>query len=226
MAGKAAKAAELTPMMRQYMDIKRQHEDCILLYRLGDFYEMFFEDAKTVSRELELTLTGRDCGLEERAPMCGVPFHSAEGYIARLIQKGYKVAVCEQMEDPALAKGLVKRDVIRMITPGTVIESAMLEETRNNFICAVYLDSGGAGLCFCDISTGQTQAAELTGPGAAEAAVSELARFEPSEAVVGRRVQLRRHSPIFDAAAQMPCGAGGGADLPAGVRPGFGGPSF
>jgi len=101
MAGKAAKAAELTPMMRQYMDIKRQHEDCILLYRLGDFYEMFFEDAKTVSRELELTLTGRDCGLEERAPMCGVPFHSAEGYIARLIQKGYKVAVCEQMEDPA-----------------------------------------------------------------------------------------------------------------------------
>lgn len=95
MAGKAAKAAELTPMMRQYMDIKRQHEDCILLYRLGDFYEMFFEDAKTVSRELELTLTGRDCGLEERAPMCGVPFHSAEGYIARLIQKGYKVAVCE-----------------------------------------------------------------------------------------------------------------------------------
>ena len=184
MAGKAAKAAELTPMMRQYMDIKRQHEDCILLYRLGDFYEMFFEDAKTVSRELELTLTGRDCGLEERAPMCGVPFHSAEGYIARLIQKGYKVAVCEQMEDPALAKGLVKRDVIRMITPGTVIESAMLEETRNNFICAVYLDSGGAGLCFCDISTGQTQAAELTGPGAAEAAVSELARFEPSEAVL------------------------------------------
>ena len=131
MAGKAEKAAELTPMMRQYMDIKRQHEDCILLYRLGDFYEMFFEDAKTVSQELELTLTGRDCGLEERAPMCGVPFHSAESYIARLIQKGYKVAVCEQMEDPALAKGLVKRDVIRMITPGTVIESTMLEETRN-----------------------------------------------------------------------------------------------
>ena len=127
MAGKAEKAAELTPMMRQYMDIKRQHEDCILFYRLGDFYEMFFEDAKTVSQELELTLTGRDCGLEERAPMCGVPFHSAESYIARLIQKGYKVAVCEQMEDPALAKGLVKRDVIRMITPGTVIESTMLD---------------------------------------------------------------------------------------------------
>ena len=177
----AGKPAELTPMMQQYMEIKQQHEDCILLYRLGDFYEMFFEDARTASKELELTLTGRDCGLEERAPMCGVPFHSAESYIARLIQKGYKVAVCEQMEDPALAKGLVKRDVIRMITPGTVIESSMLEENRNNFICAVYLDSGGIGLCFCDISTGQIQATEVSDP---EQAVSELARFEPSEAVV------------------------------------------
>ena len=120
--------AELTPMMKQYFEIKNQNKDYILFYRLGDFYEMFFEDAKLVSRELELTLTGRDCGQEERAPMCGVPFHSAETYIARLVAKGYKVAICEQMEDPALAKGIVKRSVIRVITPGTVMESSMLDE--------------------------------------------------------------------------------------------------
>ena len=141
--------AELTPMMQQYMQIKEQNKDSILFYRLGDFYEMFFDDAKVASQELELVLTGRDCGLEERAPMCGVPFHSADSYIAKLIAKGYKVAICEQMEDPATAKGLVKRDVIRMITPGTVIESNMLEETRNNFICGIYQDSAGAGIAFC-----------------------------------------------------------------------------
>ena len=118
----------LTPMMKQYLEIKEQHKDCILFFRLGDFYEMFFDDAKLVSQELELVLTGRDCGQEERAPMCGVPFHSCEGYIARLVSRGYKVAICEQVEDPATAQGLVKREVIRVITPGTVIEGSMLDE--------------------------------------------------------------------------------------------------
>ncbi len=129
----------LTPMMQQYMEVKNKYKDCILFYRLGDFYEMFFDDALTASRELELTLTGRDCGLAERAPMCGVPYHAVEGYLDRLIEKGYKVAICEQLEDPALAKGLVQRDVIRVVTPGTVIESAMLDERSNNFLLSVCL---------------------------------------------------------------------------------------
>ena len=176
--------AELTPMMQQYMQIKEQNKDSILFYRLGDFYEMFFDDAKVASQELELVLTGRDCGLEERAPMCGVPFHSADSYIAKLIAKGYKVAICEQMEDPATAKGLVKRDVIRMITPGTVIESNMLEETRNNFICGIYQDSAGAGIAFCDMSTGQMQATQIDEKDPSASLQSELARFEPSEAVL------------------------------------------
>ena len=126
--------AELTPMMRQYFEIKEQHPGCLLFFRLGDFYEMFYDDAKTASRELELTRTGKECGQEERAPMCGVPFHSADSYIARLVAKGYKVAICEQLEDPALAKGIVKRDVIRVVTPGTVIENSMLDESRNNYL--------------------------------------------------------------------------------------------
>ena len=119
--------AELSPMMKQYFEIKKDYGDTILMFRLGDFYEMFFDDAKTASKELDLVLTGRDCGQEERAPMCGVPFHSADGYIAKLVSKGYKVAVCEQLEDPKTAKGIVKRDVIRVITAGTVIESSMLD---------------------------------------------------------------------------------------------------
>ncbi len=125
----------VSPMMQQYFEIKNQHPNEILFYRVGDFYEMFYDDALTASRELELTLTGKNCGKEERAPMCGVPFHSYETYMARLIAKGYKVAICEQMEDPALAKGLVKRDIIRVVTPGTVIESSMLSEDKNNYIC-------------------------------------------------------------------------------------------
>ena len=124
--------AELSPMMKQYFEIKENNKDAILFFRLGDFYEMFFEDAKIASRELELTLTGKDCGQEERAPMCGIPYHSYESYVARLIKKGYKVAICEQVENPATAKGLVKRDVIRVITPGTVVENALLEESSNN----------------------------------------------------------------------------------------------
>ena len=130
--------ADYSPMMKQYFEVKEKYPNTILFFRLGDFYEMFFNDAKTVSRELELTLTGRDCGQAERAPMCGVPFHSAETYIARLVAKGYKVAICEQMEDPALAKGIVKRSVIRVITPGTVMESSMLDEAKNNYIASIY----------------------------------------------------------------------------------------
>ena len=191
-------AKKLTPMMQQYMAVKEQNPDAILFYRLGDFYEMFFEDAKVASRELELTLTGRDCGLPQRAPMCGVPFHSAESYIARLIQKGYKVAICEQMEDPATAKGLVKRDVIRKITSGTLLESTMLDEKRNNFICAIqWDDTYGAGLCFCDISTGQTQAIEMFGGGLAGAVISELARFEPSEAVLSPKAMEQEEVLAF-----------------------------
>ncbi|NCB28714.1 MAG: DNA mismatch repair protein MutS, partial [Clostridia bacterium] len=177
--------AELTPMMRQYFDIKNQYKDYILFYRLGDFYEMFFEDAKLASRELELTLTGRDCGQEERAPMCGVPYHSAEAYIARLVRKGYKVAICEQVEDPKTAKGLVKREIVRMITPGTVIEASMLEENRNNFLACVFLDGQDAGVCFADISTGEVHATTLSGTACPRELLSELGRFVPRETLLG-----------------------------------------
>ena len=147
--------AELTPMMRQYFEIKNQNPGGILLYRLGDFYEMFYDDAKIASKELDLVLTGRDCGQEERAPMCGIPFHSCEGYIAKLVKNGHKVFICEQTEDPKKAKGLVKREIIRTITPGTVIEASMLQEDCNNYICSVYLSATGAGVCFADITTGE-----------------------------------------------------------------------
>ncbi len=176
--------AELTPMMKQYFDIKNQYNDYILMYRLGDFYEMFFDDAKLASKELDLTLTGRDCGQEERAPMCGVPYHSAESYIGRLIAKGYKVAICEQTEDPAKAKGLVRREVVRIITPGTVMESSMLDERRNNFIGAVYSDSLGCGVCFCDMSTGEVFATQVDGRDAVQQVLCELGRFAPSEVLL------------------------------------------
>ncbi len=176
-----AVTAKLSPMMRQYLEIKTKNMDKLLFYRLGDFYEMFFDDAVTASRELELVLTGRDCGLEERAPMCGVPFHSYEGYVAKLIDKGYKVAICEQMEDPALAKGIVKRQIIRVVTPGTVTQDSMLSEGKNNYICCILEEAGGFGLCFADISTG---AAHVTETGARPATVvGELARFAPSEII-------------------------------------------
>ena len=151
--------AELTPMMKQYLEIKKDNPDSILFFRLGDFYEMFADDALTASAELDLTLTSRDKdpnkSAEEKVPMCGIPYHSCDSYIARLIAKGYKVAICEQMEDPALAKGLVKRDIIRVVTPGTVIDAACLEDKSGNFLCGIYLDSRYAGVCFCDISTGR-----------------------------------------------------------------------
>ena len=164
--------AEFTPMMQQYFKIKENYKDAILFYRLGDFYEMFFEDAKTASRELELVLTGRDCGQEERAPMCGVPFHAAETYIARLVAKGYKVAVCEQTEDPTAAKGIVTRDVIRIVTPGTVTESIMLDESKNNYLACVVMLDGCAGLSFSDVSTGELYISEVSGASSAEKVIN------------------------------------------------------
>ena len=178
--------AELTPMKKQYNAIKAQHPDCLLFFRLGDFYEMFDDDARVASKELELTLTTRDRAVEnpeERTPMCGVPFHAAETYIARLIQKGYKVAICEQLEDPALAKGLVKRDVIRVITPGTVTDASMLEEGRPNYLAAVTLTPPSGAVAFCDISTGEFCAADFR-ENSVEHILNELSRFSPSEAIV------------------------------------------
>ena len=179
--------AELTPMMRQYLEIKERHPDCILFFRLGDFYEMFSEDARLASKELDLTLTTRDRGKEkeEQTPMCGVPFHSAESYIARLVARGHKVAICEQMEDPALAKGLVKRDIIRIVTPGTVTESSMLDESRNNYFACVYGAGGVFGLSFCDVSTGAFYATAAEGEQAVDRMLAELGRFAPAEILRG-----------------------------------------
>lgn len=173
--------AEMTPMMKQYLEIKNDYQDTILMFRLGDFYEMFFEDAKVASKELELVLTGRDCGQQERAPMCGVPFHSVDSYIARLVSRGYKVAICEQTEDPAAAKGIVKRDVIRVHTPGTVIESSMLDESKNNFLCSVWLNGNSAGVCFADVSTGEVSLTQLESKTVGNDIVNELGRYMPSE---------------------------------------------
>ncbi len=144
----------MTPMMRQYLEIKEQNKDCILFFRLGDFYEMFFEDAITCSRELELTLTGKDCGLEERAPMCGIPFHASSSYISRLVTKGFKVAICEQVEDPSVAKGIVKRDVIKVITPGTYIDQSN-ENNLNTYLMAIFSEDDSIGIALTDISTGE-----------------------------------------------------------------------
>ena len=176
--------AELTPMMQQYTQMKERNPDCLLFFRLGDFYEMFQEDAKIASRELDLTLTTRDRGKdkEDQTPMCGVPYHSSEAYIARLVAKGYKVAICEQTEDPAKAKGLVRREIVRVVTPGTVTESSMLDETRNNYYACVYGEDGQFGLCFCDVSTGVFSATFAEN---GERLVDELGRFQPSEILLG-----------------------------------------
>ncbi len=171
----------MPPMMEQYFEIKNQYEDYLLFYRLGDFYEMFFDDAITASRELELTLTGRDCGEAERAPMCGVPYHSADGYIAKLIERGYKVAICEQLEDPASAKNLVKRDVIRVITPGTIVEAEMLNESRNNYLCAIDLADGACGISFADVSTAQIYATSFSGDDLYPEITAEIATYSPRE---------------------------------------------
>ncbi len=173
----------MTPMMQQYFEVKNQYPDFLLFYRLGDFYEMFFDDAVTASRALELTLTGRDCGEAERAPMCGVPFHSADTYIGRLIEKGFKVAICEQMEDPAQAKGLVRREVIRVVTPGTVIESTLLPEQKNNYLCSLYVGGNEFGLCFADISTATVFATVLDGTDAEDRLLAELGTYAPREVI-------------------------------------------
>ncbi len=183
--------AELSPMMRQYMEIKEQNKDSILFFRLGDFYEMFFDDAKLVSEELDLVLTGRGCGDNERAPMCGVPYHSCESYIARLVEKGYKIAICEQVEDPATAKGLVKRDIVRVVTPGTVTEDSMLDESKNNYLCAVFFSEGSAGVCFTDISTGAMSATEISGDNLEMRVCDELGRFSPSEVLLCENLETR-----------------------------------
>ena len=179
---------DLTPMKRQYKEIKSQYRDCLLFFRLGDFYEMFDEDAVTGSKELDLTLTTRDRGVEnpeERTPMCGVPYHAAETYIAKLVAKGYKVAICEQTEDPAKAVGLVSRDVIRIITPGTVTESSMLDESKNNYICAIETGPASAGIAFCDISTGEFSCTSFEEDQISHI-LNELGRFAPREAVLSQ----------------------------------------
>ena len=176
--------AEYSPMMQHYLDTKNEYSDCILFYRLGDFYEMFFDDAITVSKELEITLTGKDCGQAERAPMAGIPFHAAENYIARLISKGYKVAICEQMEDPKEAKGIVKREVIRVVTPGTVIESNLLEEKKNNYIMSVYKAGIYYGIAICDVSTGDFYATEIKENNNFSKLLDEISRYLPSEIIV------------------------------------------
>ena len=174
----------LSPMMQQYLQIKNENPDCLLMFRLGDFYELFFEDARTVSRELELVLTGRDCGDGERAPMCGVPYHAVEGYLTKLIAKGYRVAICEQLEDPATTKGLVKRGVVRIITPGTVTEGGFLKEGVNNYLAALVEDAVGYGIAFADVSTGELFATEAVGDDKDAALFAECAAFAPTEAVL------------------------------------------
>lgn len=172
--------AELTPMMRQYLETKEQYKDCILFYRLGDFYEMFFEDALTASKELEITLTGKNCGLEERAPMCGIPYHAVDGYLNKLVSKGYKIAICEQLEDPKLAKGIVKRDVVRIVTPGTNLNMQALEETKNNYLmCVVYL-SNKIGISVIDITTGDFYVTEVEDN---KKLLDEINKFMPTEIV-------------------------------------------
>ena len=174
--------SKLSPMMVRYFETKKQYEDCILFYRLGDFYEMFFDNALTASRELEITLTGKQCGLEEKAPMCGVPHHSVSSYVAKLVEKGYKVAICEQLEDPKAAKGLVERDVVRIITPGTITEENILDEKKNNYLGVIYKGKK-TGIAFSDISTGEVYTTEVTDT---DDVMSELARYNPTEIVINK----------------------------------------
>ncbi len=195
-----------TPMMEQYLEIKEEYKDCILFFRLGDFYEMFFDDAITASRELEITLTGKDCGKEERAPMCGVPFHSADGYITKLIKKGYKVAVCEQIEDPQSAKGIVKRDVIRVVTPGTVSAQGIADGEKNNFLAAVFMKENLFAVCFADVSTGEVFVSDGEADAGESTLVNLLASFAPSEIILNSGsaihakdiVDLKKRYSFFD----------------------------
>ena len=179
-----AENKEFSPMMQRYLETKEEYKDCILFYRLGDFYEMFFDDAILAARELEITLTGKDCGQEERAPMAGVPHHAAEMYIAKLVAKGYKVAICEQLEDPKKTKGIVKRGVIRVVTPGTIVESNMLEERKNNYIMSIFKSGIYYGISICDISTGEFYSAEIKDNYNFPMLLDEIARYTPRELVI------------------------------------------
>lgn len=176
----------LSPMMQQYMDIKENYQDCILFFRLGDFYEMFFDDAITASRELELTLTGKNCGLEERAPMCGVPFHSSDTYVVKLIEKGYKVAICEQVEDASQTKGLVKREVVQIVTPGTITNTDVLKDSENNFLASVYVFKDSVGLSYCDITTGEISICSFSGDDAYTILLNEIVRISPREILINK----------------------------------------
>ena len=177
---------KVSPMMQQYLDIKEQYKDCILFFRLGDFYEMFFDDALLASKELELTLTGKSCGQEERAPMCGVPFHAADSYIAKLVEKGYKVAICEQTEDPAQAKGIVKREVIQIVTPGTITSQSILSEKENNYLASVYAGSDAMSVAYCDISTGELYLTEYKGSDLYDVILNELVKINASEIILSQ----------------------------------------
>lgn len=200
--------AKLTPMMQQYLDLKEKYSDCLLFFRLGDFYEMFFEDAVTGAREMELTLTGRDCGLSERAPMCGVPYHSVNTYINKLIDKGYKVAICEQLTDPASSPGLVERDVIRVITPGTIIEQQILDDKRNNYIASVHKKGSAVGIAYCDVSTGDFYVVTIDAENSSIELYNELDRIQPREVivndvvfndeVVGDSIKSKFYTELFD----------------------------
>lgn len=189
---------KLSPMMQQYFTLKEKYPDCILFFRLGDFYEMFFDDAVRIARELELTLTGRDCGLKERAPMCGIPYHSVDLYLKRLVERGYKIAICEQLTDPATTKGLVERDVIRIVTPGTLIESNLLEEGANNYLCSLYFQEGGdCGLCFADLSTGDITALLPERENLETNVMDALSRYTPAEIIMNADALLLKHVMEF-----------------------------
>ena len=195
--------AQVTPMMQNYLDTKEKYKDCILFYRLGDFYEMFFDDAITVSKELELTLTGKDCGLEERAPMCGIPHHARDTYITKLIEKGYKVAICEQLEDPRYAKGIVKRDVVKIVTPGTITDLTMLDEKKNNYIASIYMDRKEAAISFCDVSTGEFLVSSVSGIDVITKVLNEISRIAPSEIILSdstkeNSIFFKEFNKIFD----------------------------
>ena len=195
--------SKCSPMMQKYLETKENYKDCVLFYRLGDFYEMFFDDAIEVSKELELTLTGKDCGLDERAPMCGIPYHAAENYIARLVGKGYKVAICEQLEDPKTTKGIVKRGVIKIVTPGTVVESNMLEERKNNFIMSIYKSGLYFGVSASDISTGEFYATEIKETNNFSLLLDEISRFNPAEIVINK-MMMESKEEINDIKTRFP----------------------
>ena len=186
--------AQVTPMMQCYLDTKEKYKDCILFYRLGDFYEMFFDDDITASKELELTLTGKDCGLEERAPMCGIPHHAKDTYITKLVEKGYKVAICEQLEDPKYAKGIVKRDVVKIVTPGTITDLTMLDEKKNNYIASIYMDKKECAISFCDVSTGEFFISSIGGVDVNTKILNEISRIAPSEVILS---DATRQNSIF-----------------------------